>query len=95
MPTGEEALDTKARRAQQAEATRPALVAAARRLFVEKGYHRTGTEEVVAEAQVGTRVRFTTTSPTSKRCSKPCSSRWKKTLSSLLRRASPTLPMAP
>ena len=55
MPTGEEALDTKARRAQQAEATRTALVAAARRLFVEKGYHRTGTEEVVAEAQVGTR----------------------------------------
>jgi AcrR family transcriptional regulator len=55
MPTGEEALDTKARRAQQAEATRAALVAAARRLFVEKGYLRTGTEEVVAEARVGTR----------------------------------------
>lgn len=55
MPTGKEALDTKARRAQQAEATRTALVAAARRLFVAKGYHRTGTEEVVAEARVGTR----------------------------------------
>lgn len=55
MPTGEEALDIRARRAQQAEVTRNALVAAARRLFVEKGYHRTGTEEVVAEARVGTR----------------------------------------
>jgi AcrR family transcriptional regulator len=51
----DEALDTKARRAAQAEATRAALVTAARRLFVEKGYHRTGTEEVVAEAGVGTR----------------------------------------
>jgi AcrR family transcriptional regulator len=51
----DEPLDTRARRAAQAEATRAALVAAARRLFVEKGYHRTGTEEVVAEAGVGTR----------------------------------------
>jgi AcrR family transcriptional regulator len=51
----DEPLDTKARRAAQAEATRAALVVAARRLFVEKGYHRTGTEEVVAEAGVGTR----------------------------------------
>lgn len=48
-------LGAKARRAAQAEATRAALVDAARRLFVEKGYHRTGTEEVVAEAGVGTR----------------------------------------
>ena len=55
MASDDEALDTKARRAAQAEATRAALVAAARRLFVEKGYHRTGTEEVVAEAGVGTR----------------------------------------
>ncbi|OBK19380.1 TetR/AcrR family transcriptional regulator [Mycobacterium asiaticum] len=55
MPNGDEELDTKARRAQQAESTRAALVSAARRLFVEKGYHRTGTEEVVAEARVGTR----------------------------------------
>ena len=53
-PDGE-ALDTKARRAAQAEATRAALVAAARRLFVEKGYHCTSTEEVVAAAGVGTR----------------------------------------
>jgi AcrR family transcriptional regulator len=51
----DEALDTKARRAAQAEATRAALVAAARQLFVEKGYHHTGTEEVVAKAGVGTR----------------------------------------
>src|ERR1700733_7024313 len=50
-----EPLDTKARRAAQAEATRAALVDAARQLFVEKGYYRTGTEEVVAAAGVGTR----------------------------------------
>ena len=55
MAPDDEALDTKARRAAQAEATRSSLVAAARRLFVEKGYHRTSTEEVVAEAGVGTR----------------------------------------
>ncbi|SPM32724.1 TetR family transcriptional regulator [Mycobacterium rhizamassiliense] len=47
--------DAKARRAAQAEATRAALVDAARRLFVEKGYYRTGTEELVAAAGVGTR----------------------------------------
>lgn len=55
MALDDEPLDTRARRAAQAEATRAALVVAARRLFVEKGYHRTGTEEVVAEAGVGTR----------------------------------------
>ncbi len=55
MPQGPERLDPKARRAAQAEATRAALVDAARRLFVEKGYHQTGTEEVVAVAGVGTR----------------------------------------
>ncbi|WP_322779337.1 TetR/AcrR family transcriptional regulator [Frankia sp. Cas4] len=41
--------------AERAEATRSALVAAARRLFVEKGYFDTSTEEVVAAAGVGTR----------------------------------------
>jgi AcrR family transcriptional regulator len=41
--------------AQRAEATRLALIAAARRLFVEKGYFATGTEEIVAAAGVGTR----------------------------------------
>jgi AcrR family transcriptional regulator len=55
VPRGQERLDPKARRAAQAEATRAALVDAARRLFVEKGYHQTGTEEVVAVAGVGTR----------------------------------------
>jgi len=41
--------------AQRSEATRAALVDAARRLFVDKGYFATGTEEIVAEARVGTR----------------------------------------
>ena len=55
MARGQKRLDPKARRAAQAEATRAALVDAARRLFVAKGYHGTGTEEVVAEANAGTR----------------------------------------
>jgi AcrR family transcriptional regulator len=37
------------------EATKAALMAAARKLFVTKGYFATGTEEIVAEADVGTR----------------------------------------
>ena len=41
--------------AERAEATRNALVAAARQLFVERGYHDTSTEEIVALAAVGTR----------------------------------------
>ena len=41
--------------AERAEATRAALVSAARRLFVERGYHDTSTEEIVALAGVGTR----------------------------------------
>ncbi|GAB3018444.1 TetR family transcriptional regulator [Mycobacterium bourgelatii] len=55
MAQSQQKLDPKARRAAQAEATRAALIDAAKRLFVEKGYHHTGTEEVVAEAEVGTR----------------------------------------
>lgn len=55
MARGQDKLDPKARRAAQAEATRAALIDAAKRLFVDKGYHHTGTEEVVAEADVGTR----------------------------------------
>ncbi|WP_261575710.1 TetR/AcrR family transcriptional regulator [Frankia gtarii] len=41
--------------AERAEATREALIATARRLFVHKGYFATGTEEIVAAAGVGTR----------------------------------------
>ncbi|MFI6744338.1 TetR/AcrR family transcriptional regulator [Nonomuraea sp. NPDC050451] len=41
--------------AKRSEATRIALIDAARRLFVAKGYFATGPEEIVAEAQVGTR----------------------------------------
>jgi len=37
------------------EATKAALIAAARELFVTKGYFATGTEEIVARADVGTR----------------------------------------
>ena len=37
------------------EATKVALIAAARELFVTKGYFATGTEEIVAHADVGTR----------------------------------------
>lgn len=55
MAQGRSNPDPKARRAAQAEATRGALIDAARRLFVDKGYHHTGTEEVVAQANVGTR----------------------------------------
>jgi AcrR family transcriptional regulator len=42
-------------RTTKSEATRNALIAAARRLFVDKGYFATGTEEIVAAAGVGTR----------------------------------------
>jgi AcrR family transcriptional regulator len=41
--------------ADRADATRSALIAAARRLFVDKGYFGTGTEEIVSRAGVGTR----------------------------------------
>jgi len=41
--------------AAKAAETRAALVSAARRLFIEKGYFATGTEEIVVAAGVGTR----------------------------------------
>ena len=41
--------------ADRAQATRNALIFAARELFVEKGYFSTGTEEIVAAAGAGTR----------------------------------------
>ncbi len=41
--------------AERAMATRESIIAAARRLFVEKGYFATGTEEIVQAAGVGTR----------------------------------------
>jgi AcrR family transcriptional regulator len=40
---------------RSADRTRAALVDAARKLFVAKGYFATGTEEIVAQANVGTR----------------------------------------
>jgi AcrR family transcriptional regulator len=42
-------------RSAKGDATRAALIAAARKLFVTNGYFATGTEEIVAEAGVGTR----------------------------------------
>jgi len=38
--------------AERAEATRATLIAVARRMFVEKGYFNTGTEEIVQQADV-------------------------------------------
>jgi AcrR family transcriptional regulator len=56
VPRGQQPANAaKTPRAVQAEATRAALIAAARKLFVEKGYFETGTEEVVAASGVGTR----------------------------------------
>jgi AcrR family transcriptional regulator len=42
-------------REEKGGATRTALIDAARKLFVAKGYFATGTEEIVAQAKVGTR----------------------------------------
>jgi AcrR family transcriptional regulator len=44
-----------ARVVPRGEATKEALINAARELFVSKGYFATGTEEIVAKAGVGTR----------------------------------------
>jgi AcrR family transcriptional regulator len=48
-------LDQGRSRAEQAADTRRALLDAARRLFVERGYFATGTEDIVTAAGVGTR----------------------------------------
>jgi len=42
-------------RSAKGDATRTALIAAARKLFVTNGYFATGTEDIVVEAAVGTR----------------------------------------
>lgn len=47
-----EAVGMVGKREAQKRETRAALVAAARRLFAERGYHATGTHEIVAAAQV-------------------------------------------
>ncbi len=43
---------------ERGQRARDALIAAARKLFVEQGYFATGTEQVVAESGVGTRGSF-------------------------------------
>jgi AcrR family transcriptional regulator len=56
VPKGQRSPTTgKTSRTVQAEATRAALIKTARRLFVEKGYYATGTEEIVSASGVGTR----------------------------------------
>src|SRR5713101_4637376 len=44
--------EIKTRKAEQSEATRAALVQAARELFGERGYDNTATEEIVQHARV-------------------------------------------
>jgi AcrR family transcriptional regulator len=50
IPSGETA--PRGRQAERSEATRAALVTAARRLFAERGYAGVGTEEIVRDAGV-------------------------------------------
>ena len=63
-------------KAERAEATRTALMTAARELFTERGYAAVGTEEIVRRAR-SPAGRSTTTSPTSGTCSARCTSRWR------------------
>src|SRR5215203_4200872 len=46
------AMEGRSRKAEQSEATRAALVAAARELFAARGYAGVGTEEIVRRARV-------------------------------------------
>jgi AcrR family transcriptional regulator len=52
MSASEEATARRGPKAERAEATRAALVGAARELFAERGYAAVGTEEIVVRAQV-------------------------------------------
>jgi AcrR family transcriptional regulator len=45
-------MNVKSRKEEHAEETRQALIEAARALFLENGYHETGTEEIVKRARV-------------------------------------------
>lgn len=52
MTTTEGSVDVRGRKAEQSDRTRSALIAVARRLFAERGYAATATEEVVQQAGV-------------------------------------------
>jgi AcrR family transcriptional regulator len=52
MSAREETAPRRGPKAERAEATRAALVGAARELFAERGYAAVGTEEIVARAEV-------------------------------------------
>src|SRR5881628_1214213 len=47
-----DSVEVKTRKVEQSEATRAALIAAARELFGERGYDATATEEIVQRARV-------------------------------------------
>ena len=49
---GARPMEARSRRAEQSEATRAALLKAARKLFAERGYAAVGTEEIVQRAKV-------------------------------------------
>ena len=66
--------------AQRSQATRVALIQAARRLFVDKGYFATGTRKIVHRGgKWGPEAPSITISLTSRHCFRPCSRRSKLT----------------